>query len=272
MRRFITLAAVWAMVLMAFGQTAAAQLISHKGVVRDGYDFWVHIPENRDVGDSARIPAVIFLHGASVCGNDLNRVRRYGCIDAVARGVDINAVIIAPLDKGGAWNPRRIMNVLSWSEEHYPIDTNRVYVVGMSLDGYGTIDFAGTYPDKVAAAMAMCGGGDLKDYSGLRNVPLWIIHGTGDRAVSWKASQRVVDEMKRSGEASRVQVTYLKGADHGRPARCFYIQKTYDWLFRHSLTDSLRTLNPDTLSPDELDRAYRNLSPRPLKVIEYSGK
>ena len=142
---------------MAFGQTAAAQLISHKGVVRDGYDFWVHIPENRDVGDSARIPAVIFLHGASVCGNDLNRVRRYGCIDAVARGVDINAVIIAPLDKGGAWNPRRIMNVLSWSEEHYPIDTNRVYVVGMSLGGYGTIDFAGTYPDKVAAAMAMCG-------------------------------------------------------------------------------------------------------------------
>ena len=78
--------------------------------------------------------------------------------------------------------------------------------------------------------------------------------------------------MKRSGEASRVQVTYLKGADHGRPARCFYIQKTYDWLFRHSLTDSLRTLNPDTLSPDELDRAYRNLSPRPLKVIEYSDK
>lgn len=257
---------------MAFSQAAFGQLISHKGVVSDGYDFWVHIPENRSTTDSSKIPAVIFLHGASICGNDLNRVRRYGCLDAIARGVDIEAVVIAPLNRGGAWNPRRVMNILEWSEDHYPIDTNRVYVIGMSLGGYGTIGFAGTYPDKVAAAVAMCGGGDLKDYSGLREVPLWIIHGTGDSAVSWKASKRVVDEMKKTGEAPRVQVTYLKGADHGRPARCFYIHKTYDWLFSHSLADSLRTLSPATLTLRELDNAYRNLSPRRLKVIEYSGK
>lgn len=257
-------------VRMTFPQTAFAQLISHKGVVSDGYDFWVHIPENRSAADSSKIPAVIFLHGASICGNDLNRVRRYGCLDAIARGVDIDAVVIAPLNRGGAWNPKRVMNILEWSEKHYPIDTNRVYVVGMSLGGYGTIGFAGTYPDKVAAAVAMCGGGDLKDYSGLKEVPLWIIHGTGDRAVSWKASERVVEEMKKTGETPRVQVTYLKGADHGRPARCFYIRKTYDWLFSHSLADTLRPLKRDSLSLNELNDVYRNLTPRHLKVVNYS--
>ena len=41
--------------------------------------------------------------------------------------------------------------------------------------------------------------------------------------------------MKGTGEAPRVRVTWLKGADHGRPAICFYIHKTYDWLFSHSL-------------------------------------
>ena len=72
------------------------------------------------------------------------------------------------------------MNILKWVEDWYNVDYDRIYVLGMSLGGYGAIDFAATYPEDIAAAMAFCGGGTVRDLSGLNGVPLWIVHGTAD--------------------------------------------------------------------------------------------
>ena len=53
---------------------------------------------------------------------------------------------------------KKIMQVLDWVKTNYQCDTTRVYVLGMSLGGYGTMDVCGTYPDRIAAGMALCGG------------------------------------------------------------------------------------------------------------------
>ena len=45
---------------------------------------------------------------------------------------------------------------LEWVKQHFPYNRQRVYVVGMSMGGYGTIDYCSAYPDSVAAAMALC--------------------------------------------------------------------------------------------------------------------
>lgn len=95
-------------------------------------------------------------------------------------------------------------------KNNYSMDSTRVYVIGMSLGGYGTLDFTGTYPNKVAAAMALCGGCTLKDKTGLGKVPLWIIHGTADRAVSIKESKVVVDELKQTNNDKRLKFDWLK--------------------------------------------------------------
>lgn len=58
--------------------------------------------------------------------------------------------------------PEKVMDVFDWVKRNYPCDTTRVYVLGMSLGGYGTMDVCGTYPDRIAAGMALCGGTTLK--------------------------------------------------------------------------------------------------------------
>ena len=68
----------------------------------------------------------------------------------------------------------------------------------------GTMDVCGTYPDRIAAGMALCGGNSLKDVSGLGKLPFWIIHGTADRAVPVKQSKVVVENLKKSGNDSRL--------------------------------------------------------------------
>jgi hypothetical protein len=129
--------------------------------------------------------------------------------------------------------------------DNYQFDYRRVYVLGMSLGGYGTLDFVGTYPEKIAAAIALCGGTTLKDFSGLGELPLWIVHGTADRAVSVRESQTVVNRMKQAGITQRLRYEWLPGASHGALARYFYTAKTYEWLFSHSLADRDRTVNHD---------------------------
>ena len=248
--------------LLSYSQTLTAFRDSIKG----GYDFWLYTPENSDSVKSEK-PLVIFLHGRSLCGNDLNKVRRYGSIDAVERGRKIDAFILAPQNPGESWKPSKILDLLNWTKERYAIDTSRVYVLGMSLGGYGTINFAGTYPEKVAAAMALCGGGTLSSYCELTQVPLWIIHGTADKAVPVSQSQKVVNAMENCGNATLLRFDKLKGVNHSKLARFFYFEQTYEWLFAHSLTDSVRYVSQDfTVSPAILNEAYKNLDKTANKI------
>lgn len=139
-----------------------------KDSIPGGYDFWVYTPQDYYYS-LENTPVIIFLHGRSLCGNNLNRVKRYGPLDAIVKGRQIEALVIVPQNPGGSWNPDKINDVLEWTKKHYAMDSTRVYVIGMSLGGYGTLDFAGTYPDKVAAAMALCGGSTLKTSADLAN-------------------------------------------------------------------------------------------------------
>ncbi|HNW67525.1 MAG TPA: phospholipase, partial [Bacteroidales bacterium] len=122
MKKIIIFIAVFVPIL-AMGQ----KLTAHRNIVSEGYNFWLYTPAGYDSIQTSK-PLFIFLHGSSLCGNDLSRVRRYGCIDAVENGHAIDALIVAPQNPGGSWNPKKINNVLNWVQEKYAFDTNRIYV------------------------------------------------------------------------------------------------------------------------------------------------
>lgn len=241
------------------------QLAAMRNTVEGGYNFWHYAPPEYTV-DHRRVPVIIFLHGASLCGNNLDRVHRYGLLDAIRRGRYYPCMVIAPQNPGGSWNPHKRAKVLDWVEANYEVDTTCVYVIGMSLGGYGTLDFAGTYPNRVAAAMALCGGSTLSDYSGLGKVPLWILHGTADRAVSVNESKKVVKAIQQSGHDKLLRFDWLAGATHGDLARILYLKQTFDWIFAHSLADEPRTVDrnvPVTLK--DLRNAYDGIDPEATK-------
>ena len=253
MKKLIVLLCSFIFVLSGLAQS----LTPNRGVVKDGYNFWFYNPVN---GKSATAkPVVIFLHGASLCGNDLNKVKRYGTIDAIEKGRNLDAYVIAPQNPGGSWKPSKINAILEWAEKNYNVDKDRVYVLGMSLGGYGTIDMAAAYPEKIAAAMAFCGGGTTKNFDGLSQVPLWIVHGTADRAVPVSASDKVVAGIRATGDDSRLIYHRVPGMNHSRPSRYFYLKESYEWLFSHSLADRDRRVNKRTFDHSLLASAYKDL-------------
>ena len=256
---------------VAFGQ----ELEAYHNTVEGGYNFWVYTPPEKVMQQNKLQPLVIFLHGHSLCGKNLDKVRRYGPLHAIQMGREINAIVLAPQNSGGAWKPEKIFKDLEFVKNNYPIDTNRIYVFGMSLGGYGTIDFVSAYPDHIAAAIAMCGGGNPKSYCGLNEVPLWIMHGTADRDVPVSQSQKVINQMERCGDTPRLLFTKLPGVTHGGLAKAFYISMPYEWLLSHRLDTPDRPVTKGyEITPSDLKNAYSDLHRNvpPLKVVQHNQK
>ncbi len=257
-----------AMLALAIAAPAEARVRAFRGEVPGGYNFWLYEPEYADSLDAGaarydyrnKLPLLLFLHGQSLCGNNLDRVRRYGSIAAVEMGRVIDAYVVAPQCNTAGWRPERLKTIVDWAIKNCNVDPDRVCVMGMSLGGFGTLDFCARYPGTVAAAMALCGGATAKDLSGLNSVPLWIIHGTADRAVPISQSRRVVEAMKAAGPVPLLRYDEWPGVNHGQLARLLYMQETYDWLLSHSRSDNPRTVNTwvDIL-PEFMREAYSNM-------------
>ncbi len=249
------------LVLLGMGSAMAGNLSRNIGQVKDAYNYWLHVPDSAGADTIAK-PLIVFLHGASLCGTNLDRVCRYGTIDAIQRGREIDAYVIAPQNPGGPWNPQKVMDIVEWVRTQHNVDSTRVYVLGMSLGGYGTIDLVATYPERIAAAIAICGGGWVKTLGNLNKVPLWIVHGTADNLVSVRESDKVVQAMKRSGQGETPRLIYdrVAGMNHSRPARIFYMSDTYEWLLKHSLSDENRPITvPYKVNNTTLRRAYEGI-------------
>ena len=248
--------------------------ITHHNVVKNSYNFWVSVPDTYDE-ERGEIPVVLFLHGASLRGTDLNRVRKYGPLDAISMGRDIDAIIIAPQNPGGAWDSYKVLDILNWVTKQYDVDTNRIYLIGMSLGGFGTIEFLANHAEKIAASMELCGGTIRKDLCKLNTVPLWIIHGTADRAVPVSRAQEIYESMKKCGSTDLLRLDKWAGVNHGDLARLFYPKETYQWLFAHSKADNPRQVNKEIhLKSSDMKEAYKDINrgSNVITVKAYSRK
>lgn len=225
--RFILFAQL--LVVWAFGPDATAQRIAI--TQKTAYPFLVDLPP-ADISD-AKPPVVLFLHGKSLSGGDLSRVQRYGVLYSMDKGhVSLPAIVVAPHSRGG-WNPDKLVEVIDFVVEHYCADPDRVYVCGMSMGAYGTLDLAGKYPDRIAAAVAICGGGTEKYACGLSKVPLWIQHGTRDFVVPMAESKKIFNAVKLCDDTANATLTLIEGGNHGSVERLFHQYAMYNWMFRH---------------------------------------
>ena len=114
--------------------------------------------------------------------------------------------------------------------------------------------------------MALCGGSARKDFCKLNTLPLWIIHGTADKAVPLSQSQRIVDAMKQCGPAHLLRFEKLKGINHSQMAKVFYIPETYEWLFEHKRSERKLHKHVD-ITVSSLEKAYQNIDRSANKIV-----
>ena len=235
MRRILIIIAIAVIPFFAKSQ----QIEYFNDLMSDMYNFAIYEPAGYDPVNSTNMPVVMFLHGRSM-SIGLGGYR-YGSITAIQGGYEIlkgqPALILEPNANGNeGWGSVKLHKVYEFLKEHYAFDHNKFYVIGMSMGGWGTLNYVNKYPDEVAACIGICGGCDAKTPCGLNKVPTWIIHAADDETTAVACSDRVVEAMKTCGSTNLLKYSRLTSGGHSL-INYFNYYNLYSWLFKHSRTN-----------------------------------
>ncbi|MEJ2546138.1 MAG: alpha/beta hydrolase-fold protein [Calditrichaceae bacterium] len=126
----------------------------------------------------------------------------------------------------------------------YPVDTSRIYVYGISMGGEGTFDLLHKRPNKFAAAMSVCGGGQPFWAENISKTPFWMFHGSEDKINPPKLTEQVYDELVKIG-ANKMRYKKYPGYGHEIWDVAASEPSWHDWMFAHSKDDTL-LLKPST--------------------------
>src|SRR4030042_4206178 len=196
------------------------------------YDYLLYLPDEYQKEWKKDFPLIIFLHGASLRGKDLNLLKKYGIPRLIDRGDKFDFIIASPqCPPGKLWDTENWFdNLHAELTSRYRVDTNRIYLTGMSMGGFGTWNTAMEYPQKFAAIVPVCGGGNAKNICNIRHVPVWAFHGTADPVVSLKKSERLVKELLECDGI--VRLTRFEGEGH--EIQWIYEDgEIYSWMLMH---------------------------------------
>ena len=198
---------------------------------RVSYPYLLYLPKEYAASAEA-FPLVIYLHGGSQKGNDLEKLKAYGPPKEVADGRNFPFVIASPqCPEGKYWSTDNWFEPL-YAEltQKYRIDKKRIYLTGISMGGYGTWQTAVAYPDHFAAILPLCGGcDDSTQICSLRKVPVWTLHGTADDVIPIHVTERLVSRLQECG--GNVRFTRLEGEGHG--IQTYYANSDWvNWLLR----------------------------------------
>lgn len=200
-----------------------------------------------------KFPLVIFLHGSGERGNDNEAQLKWGVENfATDRAMSMYpAFVIAPqcpVNQGWSnfagysnnettvFSPdpspamALLRELIQQTIKNYKVDTNRIYITGLSMGGFGTYDAIERYPHLFAAAVPVCGGGDVSKAATIAHIPIWIFHGAEDAAVSPLYSLRMLDALTKAG--AHPGFTQYPETGHFSWLAAYSDPLMMEWLFR----------------------------------------
>jgi predicted peptidase len=196
----------------------------------------VSLPRAYDADPDRRWPVLLFLHGAGERGDSLVLVAVHGPIRERRAGRDLPFVVVAPqVPAGGRWTVGRLAAALDDALARYRTDPDRVYVTGLSMGGFGTWEAVERMPERIAAAVPVCGGGNPIGIGAARGVPVWAFHGAMDPVVPVGASVEMVRRLRAAG--GDVRFTVYPDAGHDAWTETYANPAVYEWLLEHRLSD-----------------------------------
>ncbi|AUD04102.1 carboxylesterase family protein [Spirosoma pollinicola] len=197
------------------------------------YEYSLYLPKDYQVNKRS-YPLVIYLHGGSQRGNDLNKLNEYGPPQLVQQGKDFPFIIASPqCPDGKYWSTDNWLDPL-YSDllANYRIDPKRVYLTGISMGGNGTWQTAVAYPDKFAAIVPLCGGcDDSTQICRIKHLPVWTFHGMVDDKVPFGLTDRLVKRLRSCQGRDQVRFTQLVKEGH-EIQYLYQRKKIYRWLLK----------------------------------------
>jgi len=220
-----------------YGQTHTAKIINTGFGALGFYEFR---PANYG---SQLHPCIIFLHGAGqvpapdsgITYHQLTRILEAGIPMLINNGATMqfgsnSFVVLSPqtlndFDAGGGGQYWRVPAMLQYAKDSLHIDTNRIYITGLSMGGGGVweaISFDPAVAVQFAAAAPISGYDPYPDTSfcttARLNIPIWAFHNDQDPTVpAWNGTRTVLGKINSCTNPAITdtpRVTYYASNQH----------------------------------------------------------
>ncbi len=231
-----------------------------------GYEYLVALPTGYDAAADKQWPVILFLHGSGERGADPWLVTQHGppkllrgdalvatnaapdgatgarALDKLAAGqLRSNFIVISPqCPVGSSWDDDAVLALLDEVAAKHKTDPRRIYLTGLSMGGYGTWSVGLKFPERFAAIVPICGGGQYSDVmrssrakkAAFLSLATWAFHGAKDPTVPLEESARMVAALKKVG-VTDVQFTVYPEAKHDSWTETYANPELYVWLLKH---------------------------------------
>jgi predicted peptidase len=203
-------------------------------------EYLLYLPKGYQTNSTTRWPLMIYLHGAGERSDNVFGVTWHGPPKLVRQGHNPPFIIVAPLCPPKQWwGDTKLLHLLNAVEKEYRVDTNRVYLTGMSMGGSGTWSLGLTQAKRFAAIAPICGNVSpnfLKKLTpeqieAIKSLPVWAFHGAKDTTALPAASEQMVKALMTMG-STNVFFTKYSNADHDSWTETYKSQGFYQWLLK----------------------------------------
>jgi predicted peptidase len=199
-------------------------------------------------------PLILFLHGSSDCGASPTLLYQRGPVDGTRNQGDFPCLVVSPICPRGAvwWDEQErptLMALLDHIAAICRVDTNRIYLTGLSLGSLGAWDLCATYPERFAAVVPIAAAGNTARLDRIKDLPLWYFTGAKDSIGGAIYSEQMFKSLRALG--SNARLTVYPDCDHDAWTATYRRVDLYDWLFRQR-----RQAAPAPLEADAESAAY----------------
>lgn len=258
-RKIISIITLWFITFLLCAQHSDFMVKIFQSANNDRLLYRELLPQQ--IEQDKKYPLVLFLHGAGERGSNNSSQLQHGSMqftNPVNREAYPSYVLFPQCPKDKYWAPSTrpskfdvnqfplsdsissplslVVELLEETIKQYPIDTNRIYVVGLSMGGMGTYDIVIRKPNKFAAAVAICGAvnpGRLREMD--TDTQFRLYHGDADSVVPVEFSREAYKALKQTGKS--VEYYELPGVNHGSWNPAFNQPDFITWLYSHNKQD-----------------------------------
>ncbi len=225
------------------GDSAAAHFFEARYYVnRSGDTMRYRFMKPLDYDPQKKYPIIVCLHHGGGIGTD--NIRQVAA-SPVARLMEVYdnrkkypAFLFVPqCPPGNSWGnvpgqpdmDALLFETMASIEKEFSIDSNRRYVTGESLGGYGVWHVLCARPDMFAAGIAVSGGGDPRLAKNIINVPIWAFHGAKDKNVSVQFDRDMIQAIRKAG--GHPKYTEYPERAHDPWTEAVHEPGLFDWFF-----------------------------------------
>jgi predicted peptidase len=200
------------------------------------HPYVVYVP--RTYAPDQKLPVILFLHGAGERGTDGLKQSQVGVGGAIRMYQErYPAIVVMPQCLPNQWWTTDAMKAqalaaLDASIKEFRCDESRQYLTGLSMGGFGSFALGADHPQRFAAIVPICGGGDPAAMgSKLKEIPMWIYHGGADPVVPPQRSRDMLAAIQQAG-GTKVKYSELPGVEHNSWDAAYSDRAMTDWLFQ----------------------------------------